>query len=67
MRFSVIKPANDNSVFLVKIVVFRQLTTAQCTAEMFWVPRSTNSRHTLLQKCSKINEFFFPTKRNHTG
>ena len=41
--------AKNKPIFLVKIVIFSQLTMTEYTAEMFWMPCSTNSHHALLQ------------------
>jgi len=37
----------------VKIIIFCQLTMTQNTAEMFWMPRSTDCHHALLQMLTK--------------
>jgi len=57
---NVCKPAKNKSVFLVKIIIFHQLTMTHGTAEMFWMPRSTNRSHTFLQtSCAKITNIAY--------
>jgi len=49
---NVCKPAKNKSIFLVKVIVFRQLMMTDDTTEMFWMPRSTDCCHTFLQMLS---------------
>jgi len=42
------RPAKNEAVFLVKVVIFRQLMMTHCAAEMFWVPGPTNRHHAFL-------------------
>jgi len=42
------RPAKYESVFLVKVIIFHQLTMTHCAAEMFRVPSPTNRHHAFL-------------------